>query len=58
MSESRGESRYKDFSTEKNDFFKRLRFKTGSINNDIGDNRRRVIEELEKDLRKMAGEDR
>lgn len=56
MSESRGESRYKDFSTERKDFFRRIRFKTGSIQNDIGDNRNIVIKELEKDLKKMDGE--
>ncbi len=56
MSESRGESRFKNFSIERDNFFKQVRFKTGSINNDIGDNRRRVIEELSKDLERMNGE--
>lgn len=56
MSESRGESRYKDFSTERDNFFSRVRFKTGSINNDIGDNRNRVIEGLMRDLEMMDGE--
>ena len=58
MSESRGESRYRDFSKEENDFFKRVKFKTGSVKNDIGDNRRRVIEELKRDLEKSEGEER
>lgn len=58
MSESRGESRYKEFSEEKKDFFKRVKFKTGSVKNDIGENRRRVIEELKKDLEKSEGEER
>lgn len=59
MSESRGESRYKNFEkTIGEDFFKRVKFKTGSINNDIGDNRRRVIEELSKELKGINGEER
>lgn len=58
MSESRGESRYKEFATERENFFKRVKCKTGSINIDIGDNRRSVIEELYKDLESSMGETR
>jgi len=36
----------------------RIRCKTGSINNDIGDDRRNVMKELEKELGKIEGESR
>lgn len=58
MSESRGESRYKNFAETREDFFRRVRFKTGSINNDIGDNRRSIIEELRKELNVIDGDER
>lgn len=58
MSESRGESRYKDFSTKEDNFFRRVRFKTGSSKKDIGDNRKTVMKKLEKELKKVDGDER
>ncbi len=53
-----GESRYSYFSAQRNEFMGRIRCKTGSINNDIGDDRRNVMKELEKELGKIEGESR
>ena len=47
-----GESRYSYFSAQRNEFMGRIRCKTGSINNDIGDDRRNVMKELKKRIRK------